>query len=208
MPATALRRIFANKETKTLQVSDRNGAPFVLPRFTKYETAPLAITIVEPDLAGGGVLRFARVDISPLSLLVSIHSALDTASPLTQQATWDKDEVDNVFSGLLPLNVAAMNSYIGSDPTKAAFLEIEWSEDTARSKIVIPIILENAVTQPGSAGPAPSVEYLTKAETFAQFQPNIMPAGRQSTWTSPNGVWQRIIGVSDNGEPIDQIVPV
>lgn len=208
MPATALRRIFANKETKTLQVSDKNGAPFTLPPFTKYETAPLALTIVEPDLAAIGVARFARVDISPLALQISIHSGLDTASPLVQQASWTKDEIDNVFSGELPLNVAAMNSYIGSNPTISAYLEIEWSESTARSKIVIPIVLQNAVTQPGSAGPAPVIEYYTKDQVDALFLSNIMPPGRQITMTSPGNVYQRILGVTDDGVPIDQIVAV
>lgn len=207
MPATALRRLFVNKETKTLQVSDRNGAPFVLPPFSKYETVPLAIVIVEPDLASG-LQRFGRVDISPLSLTVSLHSSREgTATPLAQQASWSKDETLNVFSGELALNVAAMNTYVDADSV-AIFLEIEWAEGTARSKAIIETTVEKAVTQPGSAGPASVTEYYTKAETNAQFVSKIMPAGEQLTLTSPNGLWQRIIGVGDGGETIDTVVAV
>lgn len=208
MPATALRRLFVNKETKTLQISDRNGGPFQLPRFTKYETVPLAITIVEPDLTAVGVNRFARVDISPLALTVSINDTLDDATVLVQQTSWTKDEIDNVFSGELAMNVANMNSYVGSNSTVSAYLEIEWSESTARSKVVIPITIENAVTQPGSAGPAPATEYYTKAEVDALFLSNILGPGRQITITSPANAYQRILGVDDGGLEIDQIVPV
>ena len=206
--ATAFRRLFVNKETKTLQVSDTNGGPFILPYFNKYETIPLSVVIVEPDYTAVGINRFGRVDISPLSLKVAIHSGYDTASPLTEQTTWTKDETLNTFEGELPMNVAAMNTFIGSSATIAAVFEIEWSEGTARSKIVLPCILQNAVTQPGSAGPAATTEYYTKPETNAQFVAKIMPAGEQITITSPGNVYQRIIGVDDGGNVIDQVVPV
>lgn len=208
MPATALLRLFVNKESKTLQVSDRNGAAFVLPYFNKYETVPLAVTIVEADLNSAGLDRFSRVDVSPLSLLIAIHSGFDTATPLTQQMIWVKDEVDNVFSGELPLNVAALNSFVGNNETVGAFLEIEWSEGTARTKAVFPITISNSITQPGSAGPSPATEYFTKNETSSQFMPKVGPAGGQQTYTSPNGLYQRIIGVDDGGLAIDQVVPV
>lgn len=182
--------------------------PFALPNFNKYETVPLAITIVEPDLNAVGIGRFARTDISPLSLLVSINQTYDSATPLAQQASWIKDEIDNVFIGELVLNVAAMNTYIGANATVPAFLEIEWSEGTARSKVVLPVTLQNAVTQPGSAGPAPATEYYTKPETNAQFVSKVMPQGEQITITSVGNLYQRILGVDDGGNAIDQIIPV
>lgn len=209
MAATANRRIFVNWFTKRLQLSDKKSGDFTLPAFMKYETVPFEVCIVEPDLTGTGIDRFSRVDISNLSLSIAIHSGFDTASPLAYQNTFTKDEELNVFSGELALNTSAMNTYIGSDSTKSAYIEFEIQEGTARSKIYIgTITLQNAVTQVSTTAPTPSDEYFTKAQTTAQFVQKILPAGEQITITSPSGTYQRILGVDDGGSAIDIILPV
>lgn len=209
MAAIATRRLFPNLSTKTLQISDLNGGVFVLPPFTKYETVPMEIVIVEPDLTSRRLDGFSRVDISNLSLSVAIHSGFDTAAPLAYQATWSKDEVQNVFSGELALNTALLNTYLGSSETKSAYFEIEIQEGTARQKIIIlPITLQNAVTQVSAVAPTPQDEYFTKAQIVAQFVPRVMEAGGQITITSPGNAKQRVLGVDDGGVPIDQIFDV
>lgn len=209
MAATVKRRLFVNWFTKSLQVSDRKSGEFVLPPFNKYETVPFEIVIVEPDTEATGLNRFARVDISNLSISIAIHSGYDTSSPLAYQNTFTKDETNNVFSGELALNTAAMNAYIGANESKTGLLEIEIQEGTARNKIFTgSITLQNAVTQVTATAPTPVDEYLTKAQTSAQFVQKIMPAGELFTITSPSGAYQRIIGVDDGGAAIDQILPV
>lgn len=209
MAATATRRLFPNLSNKTLQISDLNGGVFVLPPFTKYETVPIEIVIVEPDLTSRRLDGFSRVDISNLSLSVAIHSGFDTAAPLAYQSTWAKDEVLNVFSGELALNTALLNTYLGSSETKAAYFEIEIQEGTARQKIIIvPITLQNAVTQVSSVAQTPQDEYFTKAQIVAQFVPRVMEAGGQQTFTSPGGNKQRVLGVDNGGVPIDQVFDV
>jgi hypothetical protein len=209
MSATANRIWVINWFTKSLQISDSNGGPFTLPHFNKYETIPLRIVIVEPDLATRGLNRFSRVDISGLSLTVSINDTFDDAAPLVQQASWTKDETINEFIGELALNTAALNTYLGSSDSKSAYLEIEIQEGTARSKILTQVItLQNAVTQNGSVAPAPLDEYYTKGQTDGQFLRNVLLPGQQVTIPSPGNVYHRIIGVTDTGEPIDQILPV
>jgi hypothetical protein len=207
--ATQVRRLFVNWFTKSLQISNTNGGLFVLPEFNKYETVPFAITIVEPALNARGVDRFSTVSIAPLSLSVAIHSGFDTVSPLAYQTTWTKDQTNNIFSGELALNTSAMNTFIGSGDTAQGYLEIEIQEGTARSKIYrAQVDLKNAVTQVGSAVPTPVDEYLTKAQTTAQFWPKVGRAGEQVTITSPGGIYQRIFGVDDGGNAVDQILPV
>lgn len=209
MAAIATRRLFPNLSTKTLQISDLNGGVFVLPPFTKYETVPMEIVIVEPDLTSRRIDGFSRVDISNLSLSVAIHSGFDTAAPLAYQATWSKDEVQNVFSGELALNTALLNTYLGSSETKSAYFEIEIQEGTARQKIIIlPITLQNAVTQVSAVAPTPQDEYYTKAQILAQFVPRVMGPGEQITITSQGNVKQRVLGVEDGGVSIDQIFDV
>lgn len=209
MSATATRKLFVNFQTKSLQISDRNGGVFVLPPFNKYETVPLEIVLVELDTAAAGLPRYRRMDISNLSISVAINDAFDTATPLAYQSTFTKDEELNVFSGELSLNTVAMNFYMGSAETGSPYFEIEIQEGTARNKIYTAIVtIQNAVTQVGSAIPTPADEYLTKAQQVAQFVQKIMPASEQLTFTSPSGNWQRIVGVDDSGAPIDIILPV
>jgi hypothetical protein len=209
MAATAKRRLFVNWFTKKLQLSDRKSGEFTLPAFTKYETIPLEICIIEPDLAGVGIDRYSRVDISNLSLTVTINETYDDPAPLAQQATWTKNEDDNVFSAELALNTAALNAYLGSSDSKTAYIEIEIQEGTARNKIFIAAItLQNAVSQITSVAPTPLDEYYTKPQVTAQFVAKVMPAGEQITITSPGGIYQRIVGVDDGGAPIDIILPV
>ncbi len=210
MAATANRRIFVNWEKKRLQTSDKNAGEFTFPNFIKYETIPLEICIVESDLSGARIESFRRVDVSPLSISIAISETLDDATPLVYQNVFTKDEDLNVFRGELAMNTALMNAYIGaSTGTLSAWIEIEMQEGTARSKIyVAQITLQNSVTTAASAVPIPTDEYLTKAQQNAQFVQKVMPAGEQVTMTSPSGNYQRVFGVGDGGEAIDQILPV
>lgn len=209
MAATATRKLFVNWQTKKLQISDQKSGDVVLPVFNKYETIPFEVVIVEPSLVALGVERYSRVDISNLSLSIAINDTFDDAAPLAYQSTFTKDEDNNVFSGELALNTTALNTYIGSNDSKTAYFEIEIQEGTARSKIYLATItIQNSVTQVSTTAPTPADEYLTKAQTSAQFLQKVLPAGEQITITSPSGTYQRILGVDDGGASIDIIVPV
>src|SRR6185295_6326338 len=98
MSATATRKLFANFQTKALQISDRNGGVFVLPPFNKYETVPLQIVLVEADLTSTGLPKYNRMDVSALSISVAINQTFDSAAPLAYQPTFAKDESLNMFS--------------------------------------------------------------------------------------------------------------
>lgn len=208
--ATATRKIFVNWLTKQLQVSDQNGGQVVLPPFYKYETVPWEVVIVEPDTSSVGVQKWRRVDISNLSLAMAINNTLDDATPLCYQSSFNKDEDLNIFSGSLAINTAAMNSHIGSSSEVDVYFEIETQEgaESANKVYQVGIKVKNSVAPIGAVVPTPVDEYFTKNQTTSQFMPNVGPAGRQQTYTSPGNVYQRIIGVTDEGQPVDQIVPV
>lgn len=207
--ATAKRRLFVNWYTKTLQVSDRVGSPFVLPHFNKYEVVPLEIVIVEPDLESKGILRFSRVDISNLSVSVALNDTYDDAAPLAYQNTFTKDETQNVFTGDLSLSTAALNSWLSSSEYKDAYFEIEIQEGSNISKVYLSTVrVYQSVSQVGAIVPSPVDEYYTKAQNDQQFLKPISGPGVQHTLTSPGNVYQRIFGVTDDGQPIDQILPV
>ena len=205
----AARKLFANWATKILQVSDLNGGQFILPAFNKYEVIPLEVIIVEPDTQSVGLPRFSRVDISNLSLSIALNDTYDDAAPLAYQNSFTKDEETNVFSGNLSLNTAALNSWLGSSDSKEALFEIEIQEGTTVSKVYLATVtVKNSVAQIGATVPSPVDDYFTKAQTTAQFLRHINAAGVQITITSPGGVYQRIIGIDDGGNFIDQAVQV
>jgi hypothetical protein len=211
--ATATRKLFPNWFDKTLRVSDKNGAIFSLPDFNKYEVIPLEVVIIEPDLDPSGIFRglqtFQRVPVANLSLSVSLNDTYDDASPLAYQNTFTKDETVNTFSGSLSLNTAALNTWLGSSEYKTGYFEIEIQEGSNVSKIYrAEVRVHNSVSQVGAVVPSPVDEYYTKAQADAQFLKPISSAGVQVTITSPGGIYQRVFGVTDEGQPIDQILPV
>lgn len=207
--ATATRKLFVNWFSKGLQVSDFSGGTVVLPTFFKYEAVPFEIVIVEPDVSQRGFLAYQRVDISNLSISVALNEAYDDATPLAYQPTFPKDEDQNIFSGSLNLNTALLNAWLASVESKTAYFEIEMQEGSNISKIYqAQVTVKQAVIQAGAIAPSPVDEYYTKAQADQQFLHPIGPAGVQYTLTSPGGIYQRIIGVSDDGERIDQVLPV
>lgn len=204
---TATRKLFVNWLTKKLQVSDSNGGIVTLPNFNKYENVPFEIVIVEPDNSSVGRQAFSRVDISALSMSMSLHSGFDTASPLAYQNTFAKDESTDTFSGSLSLNTVALNAWIGSSESKSGYFEIEIQEGANVSKIYLAgITVQNAIAQVGAVVPSPVDEYFTKPQVVAQFLPRFAEAGTQITLTSPDGTRQRIIGIGNGGELIDQVL--
>ena len=205
----AERKLFVNWANKTLQVSDRNGGIVTLPAFNKYEVIPWAIVIVEPDTEAIGLPGFARVDISNLSMSMALNDTYDDATPIAYQNTFDKDESTNTFTGVFSINTAAMATFLGSESSKLALFEIEIQEGSNINKIYqATVTVKNSVAQVGAVVPSPVDEYFTKAQIEAQFLHHINAAGIQITMTSPSGNYQRILGVDDEGNSVNQILPV
>lgn len=206
--ATATRKLFVNLATKTLQISDKNGSPFTLPNFNKYEVLPFEVVLVEPALEAVGLPSFSRVDISNLSLSLSLNDTYDDAAPLAYQNTFSKDETTNTFSGTLSLATSPLNSWLSTTVEKDAYFEVEIQEGSNVIKAYLAVVkVKQSVAQVGATVPSPVDEYYTKAQANAQFLQPISPAGVQHTITSPSGTYVRIIGVTDDGVAVDQILP-
>jgi len=206
---TATRKLFANWSTKGLQISDRNGGGFILPDFHKYEVIPFEIVVLEPDPDSRSVLSFQRVPIANLSLRMALNETYDDASPLAYQNTFTKDETLNTFTGEFSLATSALNTWLSTTESKDAYFELEISEGSNISKIYQAVVtVHQSVAQVGAVVPSPVDSYYTMAQAEAQFLKPINAAGVQLTITSPGGIYQRILGVTDEGQPVDQIIPV
>lgn len=207
--ATATRKLFVNLATKTLQVSEFNGGVFTLPSFNKYENVPFEIVIVEPDLAAVGIPRWARVDISALSLSIALNDTYDDATPLAYQNSFAKDETLNVFSGSLSLNTGTLNSWLGSSDSKTGYFEIELQEGTNVIKAFqASVTVKNSVAQVGATVPSPTDSYYTKSQADMQFVKKVLLPGEQLNIPSPGNIYMRVLGVDDGGNVIDQVLPI
>lgn len=137
-----------------------------------------------------------------------INDTFDDATPLVEQQSWTKNTANNVFIGELDLNVSAMNTYIGSSDSKTAYFEIEITESTCRTKIYrATITLKQGVAQPTTTSPDPTNEYYTVAQQKNIFPMFRMRAGEQLTFQSPDGAYERTLGVSNDGQALDIIAP-
>lgn len=203
------RKLFVNWWTKKLQLSDESATPVDPPIFQKYETVPLQVVIVEP-CSPWGPNNFVRVDITGISLTVAINDTLDDATPLASQSTFTKVTATNTFTGELSLNTAGMNSYIGSNSEKAAYLEIECIEGaSARPKIYTnAITLRGSLLQVATTSPDTNQEYLTRQQMEGIFVPFRLKPGQTISIPSAGSVYERILGANDDGSEQDDMLPL
>lgn len=200
-------RLYVNVATKTLLAGPNTSRPFTLPAFNKYETVPLQIVLVQPDPDNS--LQYTKPEIGAMSLRVAVNDTYDDGTPLAQQTTFNKDTTARTFTGELALNTSGFNSWLGSSASKTGYFEIEVLEGTARRKVlVVDLTVKNSVQQVTTTAPAPEDEYYTKAEIDQMFAKFLNAAGYTITFRSPAATFERIIGVGDDGTPIDQIAPV
>lgn len=205
---TVFQNLFVNIAERRLQVSDIDGGEVSLGALYKYMTVPLCVVLVEQD-PEGELGSFERKSVGNLSLRVSINDTLDDASPLVQQTSWTADSANNTLKGSIDLNTAGMNSAVGSASSITAYFQIEFSESGGGWTPIYQqtITIRNSVTQPTTTSPDPSQTYRTAQESDGIYDTPIMRTGIQKIIISPNGQWQRVLGIDDNGTRIDDVLP-
>jgi len=203
------RDLWVNWLEKRLQQSDLNGGEFVLPDFNKYESMPLRVRILAPDPSGVPE-GYSLVSVAPLSLTISINDTLDDATPLVMQSTWAADTTLNEFTGVLDLNTAAMNSYVGTTISGVlAWLQIDVTQTGGQTTQIYQrqIRILNSVTKPTSTVPDVAQTYYTAQQTDGLFLKPIGTPGQFFTVLSPSGNFARTFGVDDNGAAVDSLLP-
>ena len=205
--ATAYRNTFLNWITKTLLQSELGGE-FSLPDFFKYEGVPFRLYIVEPDYTVQPE-GYSRVDISNLSLRITVNDVLDDATPLAEQATWTKDNNENTFSGELTLNTAGISALFTSAAVTSvtAYFQIQVAESGGdwRTVYQTTVTIKNSVTQPTTTSPDPTKTYRTADESDGIYMTPKGRAGVQIGLVSPDGTKVRWLGVDNNGTRVDDV---
>ena len=205
-------------QRKGLILSDRRPDPFQLPPFVQGDTYPLEIQIAQPNYAAG-FGAYSLVNIAPFTMRVAIigHLPIGNAAdtPEVLQVDWTKDSATNCFRGVLSLNTAAIATLLGANTSKEAYFEIELRDgSTGYYQTIYPpqptfncLIIAEAIEDGVLVGPPPSGgTAMTTNEAMQLFVKRRGLPGEMFSLVSANGLWERIIGVDDNGAKLDQVI--
>lgn len=166
-----------------------------------------------PVVPSGNLLApWTKVDISQVTLKMGIGPRDGTEARLVSQDVWNKQigpdstGAQGYLYATFDLNTDALNTAIGSLDSYSSIFEIQFGEGGKyRCGFQTAINITPVVIGPtGTASlPAPAAQYYTKTEMDALFQKFILGPGQTTTFTSPDGTRQRIIGVRNDGSPQD-----
>lgn len=207
----AALKLYIDTFRKRLVTSDSNGAIFNLPAFFQGDVVAMVIQLLEPD-PSVGINGYTKPDISSMSLKFAV-SATPTGTaggptPFVTQFTWTKDTTNRLFTANVAFNTTELNTWLGSAASRNdAYMEIEITEGSAVTTVLQQVftinaeVIESSTSSVAAGQTALSLE--TALATFVKFVGN---AGETITLTSPDGTKQRILGVDNDGNPIDYIV--
>lgn len=188
---------------------NRAGQAFSMPAQFQGDTVPMSVTLLAPDPTLFNT--YTAQDISGASLKLAVSDTpTGTAggpTPFVTQFTWTQDTVNNRFTATVAFNTAELTTWLGSAASKTGYLELEMTEGAGVTTIYQGGLTINAeVIETGTVTVAAGLTPLSREEALALFVKKIGDPGETATFTSPNGTYQRIIGVNDDQTPMDYII--
>jgi len=144
---------------------------------------------------------------------MKIFQASDGSTVLASQTSWTANAANNTLAAALNLNTANMQTAFPALPggfstkTLAAILEFQINDGTGELTCYKRnITIDREWNTTGSPVAIPGVTYYNSDEINALFARKLGEAGGTITLTSPNGTYQRILGVNNDGSGQDDIV--
>ena len=186
-----------------------NGSATDIPPLFQSNVQDFQVQIVDPDPTQP-LTGFIAVDGQGWGLRMSVGgtpAGTPGQVPIALQDTWTWDPTNKWFTASLALNTAAIDSYLGSMASSAAYFEINSTSGGNRttllqSQILLLAVIDEQTTSP----PGPVNSYLTKAECLALFAQLLGTPGTHIRLTSPGSIYARELGVNDDGSTIDNII--
>lgn len=179
------------------------GSVAVLPKMFQGNTRYLEITVVDPaGTLGSG--SYSKVDLGSSSLRVSIGSTpTGTAggpTPLALQTSFTWDALNSKFTGELALNVAAIDSFLGTASNATAYFEINIVDAGNRITILQErVTLVAVVDEATSTAPTPTDSYFTGSESDARYVLKQFNAGDAILMVSADGTKKGLVYWGDDG---------
>lgn len=206
-------QLFIDIKNRRLVTSLTSPGEFRLPALIQGEVINFQVFFVQPT--GNPVAPLEYVDFSGSTLEIGIcggtgqpTGTLDDPDPTTAAYQNVFSEITNGFSGQLDLRTQEIADLIGSGSSKSSTFEVELTPpaENGIKYLQTPVTIKAAVIEPGSTVPQPKGDYLLKTEAEAGYVKKVGDDGDTIIMTSPNGRYQRILGVRDDGSRQDDVI--
>lgn len=198
----ARQKIYIDWLNKKLKAGPNTSTPFVFPRLFQGDVTPYQVTIIEPDPTQP--TRYQIVDNANMALSMAVSSTpIGTASsptPFVTQYTWSKDSSIKAFYADVAFNTAELNTFLGAESQKTAYLEFEVTEGTSIATVWQgEVTIRADVIEASSAVVAPGQTALTLEQAKQMFVTWLWDAGRQMISVSPDGTRKTVLYTDDDG---------
>jgi hypothetical protein len=189
-----------DRQAETL-VSYLGSVPSI-PDLFQSNIKRLRVQVADPT--GNPMSPYTLVDLAGYGLRASVGKTPTGTqggpAPLALQDTFPWNAAGSYFEAELALNTTDIDAYLSTDASKQAYLELNLTKDGNRTTILQKTFtLKAVVDELTSVAPAPTDQYLTKAECLALFAKKVGLPGERQVYTSANGLHQIEKGCNDDG---------
>lgn len=130
-----------------------------------------------------------------------------SVTPLALQTAWTWNASAMRYEGTLALNTVGLDTYLGAKAQIQCTFELNLVDNTGAYATILQELLTlfAVLDSANTTTPTPTAIYLTAPQILATYFPRVGGAGDILTFTSPDGNWQRILGVDNTGTPFDTV---
>jgi hypothetical protein len=202
-----LLKLTIDRQNKAL-VGPPQGSITNLPPLFQSNVPTLQISVVDPINSLGS---YSLVDLNGYSMRVAVGpdptGAAGGPAVLALQDTFVWNAAGKYFQGDLPLNTAAIDTYIGALDQRQAWLEVNVTGPSGRDTILQlgNLVLKAVVDELASVAPNPVDQYFTKSEVLALFALKLGKPGDRILFVSADGTATRELGVNNDKSAIDNL---
>lgn len=192
-------KLFVDTRRKKLVQSFKDGSSFTLPPIFQGAVINLDVTLLQDDDRYPNP-PYTKIDPATASLDVGIgaYNTDSGATPSFRQNSFTQNSTLQKYTGTLTITEATAKTLL--DATSANYVELRFTIHVGSEQVIdLPVKLYTHTRGSGATDPAPTDEYLTKAQIEQLFSKKVMGAGESITLTSPDGTRFAVLYVDDDG---------
>lgn len=192
-----------NVTSRKLVTSPQQPTPLAeIPSWFVGEVREIKVCFVRDQSSGAG--KVSIVSAVGASLRLFLGDPGEDPPTMASAAA----AVNNVFTVVLPLNLAAVEAFLGELPRRQTWLEFELTSTVGLVKYQVPVYLLPPIGVLGLADPAPPETGLGVIAANALYVPQLgVPGGSFILKSEDNLVWLRIYARNDGELGVDNVTP-
>jgi len=195
-------KLFIDWYSKKLVRGLNDPGPFALPSFYQGDVVPMQVYVVAPN-----GIYYSQENVGSMALKFAV-SATPTGTPTTPapfvtEFAWSKDTSDGsgfFYSEGVAFNTAELNTFLGAEASKTAYLEMEITEASTITTILqTPVTIKAEIVETGTLTVADGQTPLSLEAANQLYAGKVMGAGETIIMKSPDGSVGVILGVNNDG---------